>query len=129
MKLQYVGPISPIFVPEHNEYLDIETGDVVEFTDTLGDGLLLSENWERPKSKAADEALAAVAAGPQSYEDALEQAREHDAWLADARSTPVEDEPEAKPATRAAKKRAPKKRAPKNDRPAPPADDVSPDGE
>lgn len=107
MKLQYVGPISPIFVPEHNEYLDIETGDVVEFTDTLGERLLQSSNWEKPRTKAAEAALQAVADGPQSYEDGLEQARLHAEWLANVQGTPTETD---------------------TTDPAPPADD-SPDGE
>lgn len=46
-KLRYVGPMPAVYVPAHDEYLDIERGGVVEFADGLAASLLEQyENWQ-----------------------------------------------------------------------------------
>jgi hypothetical protein len=61
MKLRNIGPMPALFVPEHDAYLDIERGQVVDFEDALAVRLLeQAENWElaedKPKAKPTADA-------------------------------------------------------------------------
>ncbi len=53
MKLRNIGPMPALFVPAHDEYLDIERGEVVDFADDLARSLLdQADNWEVAEPKA-----------------------------------------------------------------------------
>jgi hypothetical protein len=68
MKLEYIGDCDAVFVPEHDEYLDISPGDIVDFADDLAERLLEQEtNWCKPRHaprRKVAERKAAIAANP-----------------------------------------------------------------